>query len=136
MRKKGFSLIEIIIVVVILGILAAVAIPKVLAPNERVRSTEGTQILSALLRVQKGYALENSGNYATELSALDITIPVLANFNAPTVANNASGVAAIQRSNSNYTLTITDAGVITCAPIGVNCNDIQCNKGGGGDQCN
>ena len=134
--NRGFTLMEIIIVVVILGIMASLAIPKVIGPNERVRASEGFHILSVLLNAQRSYSLENANNYATALSSLDVTFPAAANFNAPTVANNAAAVASIVRNNGNYTLSINDTGVISCSEtVAGSCAAISCNQGAG-TQCN
>lgn len=46
--KKGFSLIEIMVVIVILGILAAVGVPKVTNQIENAKIAADTQVLNAL----------------------------------------------------------------------------------------
>ncbi|MBI3314342.1 MAG: type II secretion system protein [Candidatus Omnitrophica bacterium] len=124
---------EIIIVVVMLGIMAALAIPLVLAPRERVIASEATQNLTALLGAQKRYASENSGSYsAGDCSALDISIPASVNFNPPSCLNNTAPnpVASIVRNTGAYTLGIDENGVITCSGT---CTGV-CK--GGGTQCN
>ncbi len=135
-RWRGFTIIEIIIVVVMLGILASVAIPKVLAPQERVIASEATQNLTDLLGAQKRYALENSGSYSVgDCSALDISIPASVNFSPPSCLNNTAPgyVATIQRKTGVYTLGIDDTGVITCGPSAAACAGV-CR--GGGTSCN
>ena len=141
--QHGFTMIEIIIVVVMLGILASVALPKILAPNERIRAGEATHILTALMMAQKGYALENNGAYAAAVGSLDITIPTSVNFSAPLVYNDATKVASIARCTVAgagcsapglaYTLYINDSGSITCGPDVAKCAGV-CR--GGGLACN
>jgi len=131
--KSGFTMVEIIIVVVMLGIMAAIAIPKVLAPTERVRASEGMQILSTLMGAQKRYALENNGQYSDgNCSVLDVSIPTSVNFLAPTCFNIPTYVANISRIGFGYTLYIDESGAIKCAPAGADCS-AACK---GGTVCN
>ena len=48
--EKGFTLVELMIVIVIVGILSAVALPNFLSQTERAKSTEASSKLSALLK--------------------------------------------------------------------------------------
>ena len=142
--QRGFTMIEVLIVVVMLGILASVALPKILAPNERVRANEATQILSALMTAQRNYALENT-TYAIAIANLDVTIPTSNSFNVPVLPNPALGpnannsppveVASITRNNAAaYVLHITDAGVISCTPTAAACTGVC--RGGTLNPCN
>ena len=64
-NQKGFTLIEIIAVLVILGILAAVAIPKYLsmADEARIKSAQGAiaEVKGRLSSAQAKYMMENNG---------------------------------------------------------------------------
>ena len=95
-KRNGFTLIEIIIVVVILGVLASLAIPRVTASSEFSVSSEGRQILIILLGGQTRYKLEN-GAYSTDATLLDVSYPAPHYFAAATAANNVNAVASITR---------------------------------------
>ena len=118
-HNKGFTLAEIVIVVIIVGVLATLAIPRFRIAVERVKTAEGVQLLTALLGAQKAYALENNGNYSVDPTLLDIEILIASNFVVPPTVLNPSPagtnpIATIQRTG-NYTLRIDQFGTITCA---------------------
>ena len=69
-NRKGFTLIELMIVVVIIGILAAIAIPKFNNASARAKEKEADGILSQVYRLQETYAAENNGTPATTFAEL------------------------------------------------------------------
>ena len=70
-NRKGFTLIELMIVVVIIGILAAIAIPKFNNASARAKEKEADGILSQIYRLQETYAAENNGTSATTFTELE-----------------------------------------------------------------
>ena len=72
--QKGFTLIELMIVVAIIGILAAIAIPAYQDYTVRSQVTEGMNLASA---VETGVAeyFANTGSFPTTLSALASQLP-------------------------------------------------------------
>jgi len=62
----GFSLIEILVVVVIIGILAAVVVPRVLDEPDRARATKAKQDVQALVTALNMYKLDNFNYPSTE----------------------------------------------------------------------
>ena len=114
--NNGYTLTEVTVVLIVIGVLASFGLPKYMASVEKSRSGEGVQILTALLNAQKALQ-QSTGSYTSSLNALEITIPQPRYFNAPpTVSTNVSSLASIVSiNNGGYTLTIDQNGAVTCA---------------------
>ena len=61
-NQRGFTLIEIMVVVVILGILAALVVPRVIGRTDEARAVAAKQDIAAIMQALKLYRLDN-GRY-------------------------------------------------------------------------
>lgn len=66
MKQRGFSLIEIMVVVVILGILAALVVPKIISRPEEARKVKAKQDVIAIQNALELYKLDNGFYPSTE----------------------------------------------------------------------
>lgn len=73
MRRKGFTLLEVLIVVIIIGILAAIALPQYVTTIEKARSAEATSNIGALRSSMDRYWYDQ-GAFASSYSAATLAI--------------------------------------------------------------
>ena len=134
MKKKGFTLVELMIVVAIIGILAAIAIPNFIRFQARSKQSEAKTNLKAVFTGQKsrfgerdryssaiaeiGFAPERGNRYYFDLGALGGTNAICAAIEPRTAATVAAGsycgIAADElRYGVQFLQATLDTGVIT-----------------------
>lgn len=64
--KRGFTLIEVMIVIVILGVLAALVVPRVMSRPDEARVVAAKQDIASLMQALKLYKLDNRRYPTTE----------------------------------------------------------------------
>jgi len=117
MKKAAFTLLEITIVVVILGVLAAVMIPRLQKARERVIAAEAISILGVLLSAQVIHKYE-TGSYTDDIDDLAVEFPLMENSFSPTVADDPSFLAQVKRKPCCWTLYIASDATIDCFELG------------------
>ena len=100
MNNKGFTLIELMIVVAIIGILAAVAIPAYQDYTIRARVTEGLNLASAAKLAVSETAISNNALPATQAAT---------GYTTPAATNNVTSVAIADDGTAAITITYTAA---------------------------
>ena len=69
-NKKGFTLIELLVTVLLIGILAAMALPQYMKVVEKQKGTEAVNILAVIGKAQERYFAVNE-KYTTSFADLD-----------------------------------------------------------------
>jgi prepilin-type N-terminal cleavage/methylation domain-containing protein len=140
MNKKGFTLIELMIVIAIIGILAAIAIPNFTKVRERAAERAAGATLSSLVQAMESYAsMDFPGDYPRTLVMLRDTTRTY--FDWRDLSGNLTQIGFTGDGDGGYTLVgkvngvrgdvyavISDIGktanIVTAAPANIDMTDL------------
>ena len=115
----GFSLMELMVVLVVTGVLASLAVPSYLIHVQRTRTVEARNVLMSVYAAQKDYRRDN-GEYASRLRDLDVELSQtmvsykdLAVYRDTTVSGQRV-LASVKSNDDSYTLYISDQARFVC----------------------
>jgi len=107
-RRRGFTLIELVIVVLVLGIITAVAAPKMFDTATEARDNATRQSLGVLRGAIELYRARNGSYPAASTLATDLQTFIQGSFPAPQAGAN-KGSATVVASTQNP-ITTAEAG--------------------------
>ena len=128
-KQPGFTLLELIMAVVIVGILASIAVPRYMRVVERGRSVEARNILGMIRDAEAAYFLEFDV-YTNNLLGIGVAVPAACNtsyYYRYSVVLGGGSTSFIARANRctaagrtpngpfAYTYALTNAGVLSCS---------------------
>ena len=102
--QKGFTLVELAIVIVIIGVLASFGVPRFRDAVERSKAGESLNYLAAIRAAEERYHARE-GTYASVIADLDVAMPAPKYFTVGTVA-----AGTTMDLENSWTLTLTRLG--------------------------
>ena len=108
--ESGFTLVELLVVMLILGLLAAIAIPSFFNQRDKARDADAKELVRTAQTAMETYATDHGGSYAgatpADLIAIEST---LNNANGGTGAKDGDALTVPATAANSYTVTVASA---------------------------
>jgi type IV pilus assembly protein PilA len=103
--EDGFTVIELLVVILIIGILAAIAIPSFLNQTQKANDASAKELAHTAQIAAESYATDHSGSYA----GLNNNLSVLPTYDATIQITSGDGayVSGVTASSAGYSVTTT-----------------------------
>lgn len=116
--QKGFTLVELMIVIVIVGVLSAVALPNFLSQTDKAKATEAKSGITAILKqAQAGY-LEDGADPETAIADMTASYGAPANdvqkFNYTSAWNDGTNTYTVTATGNANDDNLTGDTIIGC----------------------
>jgi type IV pilus assembly protein PilA len=106
--EAGFTLVELLVVMLILGLLAAIAIPSFFNQRDKAKDASGKEMARTAETAVETYATDNGGVYTgvtlAKVNGIEQTVSI---DSTSTTNPYLSNVAAAGTGDKGYTLTVT-----------------------------
>jgi type IV pilus assembly protein PilA len=117
--EAGFTLVELLVVMLILGLLAAIAIPSFFNQRDKAKDSEAKEAVRTAQTSMETYATDHNGSYSgadpSALRAIESTLTdVGARLTVPTAAADNYSVSVASTNTPNvFTITRNASGITT-----------------------
>jgi type IV pilus assembly protein PilA len=123
-NEKGFTLIELMIVVAIIGILAAIAIPNFMSYQCKAKQSEAKSALGQIRVMQEAYRAEHD-TYGSNLTSIGFSMPGDAKYSYSISGTPSSSAFTAQATTSDLngetdTWTLSNTGSLNNTPNACN----------------